>query len=90
MNYCKMSNLDIAKHIIREHYKHASYGLFDTRNIVGDPMTPLFDNGRLKIDICYAYGYYEVFGLTDADFTELENYYLGLGENALTIIEAEE
>ena len=31
-----MSNLEIAKQIIKENYYRGNCGLFDTRNIIGD------------------------------------------------------
>lgn len=33
----------------------------------------------LEIDVCYYYSYFEVFGLSDAEFEELEKYYDSLG-----------
>lgn len=69
------SNLDIAKQIIRQHFTSGECGIFSCRNTTGDPMEPLYDNGQLKIDICYRYEYFEVFGLSDAEFEELKKYY---------------
>lgn len=71
-----MSNkLDIAKKILKKHADDARYGLFDTQNIIGDPMTTLYSKDGLTIDICYGYGYFEVFGLSDSEFRELFAYY---------------
>ena len=36
----------------------------------------------LVIDICYGYSYFEVFGLTSEEFTELEKYYKELKNKA--------
>lgn len=33
----------------------------------------------LKIDICFCYGYFEVFGLNNEEFKELNDYYIKLG-----------
>lgn len=73
-----MTKLDIAKEIIKEHYKEADCGLYDTRNIVGDWMTTIYKDDSLTIDICYNYSYFEVFGLSNKDFEELLTFYNSL------------
>ena len=67
--------LEIAKNIIKKNYEDAQCGIFDCRNIVGDSMTTIYDEDGLQIDICYRYSYFEVFGLTDEEFQELEGCY---------------
>jgi hypothetical protein len=74
--------LEIAKKVIKENYKDADCGIFDCRNLVGDSMTTIYDEDGLQIDICYWYSYFEVFGLTDKEFEELEKYYDGLENEA--------
>ena len=69
------AKLDKAKSVIRENYDNARYGIFCTRNIVGDSMHRLYESGGLTIDICYDWGYFEVFGLSKAKFAELRSYY---------------
>lgn len=69
------NKLEIAKKIIKENYKNANCGIFDCRNLIGDSMTTIYDEDGLQIDICYHWSYFEVFGLTDNEFTELESYY---------------
>ena len=76
-----MSNLDKAKEIIKEHYRFADCGIFNTRNILGDVMNTIYEGESLTIDICYYYSYFEVFGLSDAEFKELEEYYNSLEES---------
>ena len=73
-----MNKLAKAKEIIKENFRNGSDGLFDTRNIIGDTMTELYNNDGLKIDICYGYSYFEVFGLTDTEYDELGKYYRSL------------
>lgn len=54
------------------------YQAFDSRNIVGDAMEPFYNKDGVQIDICYGYGYIEIFGLTKADFRsicDIENYH---------------
>ncbi len=70
-----MSKLEIAKKIIAENIDDARCGIYDTRNIVGDAMNNIYYSEDLTIDICYGYAYFEVFGLTDNEFAELEKYY---------------
>lgn len=70
-----MTNLDIAKAIIWTYITHAICGIFNTRNILGDDITTLYNKDGLTIDICYGECYFEVFGLTDREFEELKTYY---------------
>lgn len=42
--------------------------LFDSRNIVGDPMETVYENNGVTIDYCSQYDYSEIFGLTTAEF----------------------
>ena len=73
-----MNNLEKAKEIIRANYSDARYGIFDSRNLIGDVMNTIYEGDGLTIDICYCWGYFEVFGLSDADYEELETYYNSL------------
>lgn len=68
-------NLETAKEIIKKNLGDAVCGIFDSRNIVGDYMENLYDDGKLKIDICYGYSYFEVFGLTTEEFEKLKEFY---------------
>ncbi len=70
-----MTKLDKAKNLIEMHYKKADCGIFDSRNTVGDEMTTVYKDRELQIDICYFYEYFEVFGLSNAEFKELKRYY---------------
>ena len=73
-----MTKLDIAKKIIKENYKDADCGIFDSRNIVGDWTTNIYNDNGLTIDVCYEWSYFEVFGLSDDEFNELEKFYYSL------------
>jgi hypothetical protein len=46
---------------------------FFTRNLCGDPMSEVYNKDGVKIDVCYAYEYIEVFGLEDEEQEELMN-----------------
>jgi hypothetical protein len=74
-----MSNLEKAKEIVKKYYRDADCGIFNSRNIFGDHMITIYEDVGLTIDICYFYAYFEVFGLSNADFKKLERYYNSLG-----------
>lgn len=76
-----MSNLKKAKEIVKEYYKIANCGIFNSRNCVGDDIATIYEDEDLEIDVCYYYSYFEVFGLSDAEFEELEKYYDSLEES---------
>lgn len=50
-------------------------GLFYTRNIIGDKMTTIATIDGVTIDVCYSYGYFEIFGLTSEEQNELDMWY---------------
>ena len=70
-----MSNLETAKRIVKENFKGAECGIFNTRNIAGDEMTTIYAKDGLTVDICYGYSYFEVFGLPENEYEELFDYY---------------
>jgi len=70
-----MSKLEKAKEIVKEFYRDADCGIFDSRNLVGDCMETIYEGEGLTIDICYHYSYFEVFGLTSKEFEKLCEYY---------------
>lgn len=76
-----MNNLEKAKEIIKALYNVADCGIFDSRNVAGDAMTTVYEDENLTIDVCYKYSYFEVFGLSDTEFEELESYYDALAES---------
>lgn len=73
-----MNKLETAKQVIKDNFQSAHLGLFDTRNIVGDPMRTVYHKDGLRIDICYSFEYFEVFGLSFDEFRELEKFYNSL------------
>ena len=76
--YNRMSDI---KGMILAFAEHAQHGIFFTRNIVGDPMTNIYCEDDVAIDICYDYGYFEIFGLTLKEQIELERFYCNLVES---------
>lgn len=77
----KMNNLEKAKEIVKKYYKDADCGIFNSRNVLGDGTITIYKDESLTIDICYNYAYFEVFGLTNKEFRELEKYYDSLEES---------
>lgn len=75
-----MNKLEKAKEIIKKYYEDGDCGIYDSRNIVGDWMTTVYNDGGLAIDVCYTWNYFEVFGLSNEEFTKLCEYYVELGE----------
>lgn len=73
--------MEIAKRIIKENIRYAEYGIFSTRNTVGDPIDRIYSKDGLIIDICYRYCYFEVFGLSDDEFDKLKRFYKKISGN---------
>lgn len=67
--------LKVAKEVIKEYINNGDCGIFFTRNDCGDYMETLYKDDDLTIDICYHHQYFEVFGLSDNEFLELEEFY---------------
>lgn len=63
------------KDIIEANYCDAECGIFASRNICGDDMTTIYEDKDVQIDICYDWGYFEIFGLTPDEFAEIKEYY---------------
>ena len=66
------------KEVIKNNIEDALCGIFDCRNIVGDPMETIYDEMGGRIDICRNWEYFEVFGLTNKEFSEIESFYKDL------------
>ena len=46
--------------------------MFNTGNLVGDPMCTIYSEDGIVVDYCYGYEYIEVFGLSDEAFNRLD------------------
>lgn len=75
INSNKKDRLEVAKEVIKKYINNGDCGIFSTRNNCGDHMEILYKGDDLTIDICYYYHYFEVFGLNDNEFVELEKFY---------------
>ena len=73
-----ISRIDKVKNVIRDRYIEADCGLYFTRNWIGDPMSTIWEEDGVTIDICYNYQYFEVFGLTEEEENELLAFYESL------------
>lgn len=67
--------IERAKKVIGSFYKLAKCGLFFTRNMAGDNMQTIYDDGEVVVDICEYWEYFEVFGLNEEEQKELLEYY---------------
>lgn len=63
------------KEVIKNNIEDAPCGIFDCHNIVGDPMETIYDEAGVRIELCREYEYFEVFGLTNEEFSEVESFY---------------
>ena len=79
----RKEEFEIVKNIIKERYDEGDCGLFDCRNLVGDPMETIYKGEYFIIDICYYYSYFEVFGTTKEEFNELDKLYYKLFEEKM-------
>lgn len=67
--------LEKAKQIIDQYYNKARCGIFDCKGWGGEDMYTIYASDGLAIDICYRHEYFEVCGLSEDEFLELEKYY---------------
>lgn len=74
----KMTKLETIKRVIKENYKDGNCGIYNTVNIVGDPMINLYNDGEVRVDICYYYSYFEVLGLSIENWNEIVKFYYNL------------
>lgn len=70
--------VELVKQIIKNNIEYARCGIFDCRNMVGDPMSTIYKDAKVQVDICFSWAYFEIFGLTAEEFDEVEEYYNSL------------
>lgn len=73
-----MNRVDNVKKVIDFFYFDANCGIFNSKGIANDTMTTVYDMDGVRVDICYDWDYFEVFGLTETEFGEVEEYYNSL------------
>jgi len=72
------SDMDIVKAIIQYEVNCSDgylNGIYFVRNTAGDEMTTLYDGPDIQLDVCYGYGYFEVFGLEETEQKELKEWF---------------
>ena len=69
------TNVEKVKEVIENNIEDALCGVSDCRNTVGDPMEMIYDEAGVRIYLCREYEYFEVFGLTNEEFSEVESFY---------------
>lgn len=71
----RTQELDMIREEIKSHFECGNCGLYNCRNWAGDPMYTIFNGDYFQLDICYFYSYFEVFGTTNEEFSELKKFY---------------
>lgn len=79
-NMQRKQELEKVKEIIRKNFCFGDCGIYNTRNIVGDFMSNIFIGKYFKVDLCFYYSYFEIFGTNENEFNELKKYYGKLEE----------
>ena len=59
------------------------FGIYDTRNCVGDSTEILYRDSSVTIYYCDEYDYFEVFGLSNEEFDELRIFYDELSDELI-------
>lgn len=75
------AKVEKVKSIIAKNVDDAKCGIFNCRNLVGDPMETLYGDNEVQVDICYGHEYFEIFGLTHEEFAEVESFYQQLNDD---------
>lgn len=70
-----MTNLEKAKEVIKKYFVQGDCGLYNCGNYAGDPMSTIYEDDNITIKICYCWSYFEVFGLSQKEFSELKEFY---------------
>lgn len=71
----RQQEFEHVKELIKGNFDRADCGLFDVHNIVGDEMTMMYKGEYFELLICIRYSYFEVFGMTEEEFANLEKFY---------------
>ena len=61
---------------ILKHLEDVPYrcGIYDSRNIAGDPMSTIYAEDGIQVDACYSYDYIEVFGLNKDEWNDFVSF----------------
>ena len=67
-----MYNFEEVKQFLKDKgYQDKNYQVYNTRNIVGDPMHNVYIKDGVVINECTYYGYIEIFGITKEEYNSL-------------------
>ena len=66
----EIRRIDKAKFFLMERFSEGIQ-MFNSRNLVGDNMTTIYDEDGIIVDECYSYSYIEIFGVTEEEYNEL-------------------
>ena len=77
----EINKLDKAKEIITQYFNDGQCGIFDTYGTDIEPSSLLYDGDGLEILLNFYWEYFDIIGLSDEEFAELEEWY----ENKLRI-----
>lgn len=66
----KIRRIDEVKVFLKELHPEGIQ-MFNSRNIMGDPMYTIYDKDGIMIDECSCYNYIEIFGVTEEEYNEL-------------------
>lgn len=71
------------KEVIKENFCFGECGIYNVKNLVGDYMINIFKGKFFKVDFCYRYSYFEVFGTNTNEFNELLKFYENLSSQKI-------
>lgn len=67
--------IEKVKEVIKYWLVCGGCGLYFCRNMCDDPMETVYNENGIQIDICYAWNYFEIFGLEWDEKNEIERFY---------------
>lgn len=70
-----MTLLEEIKAVLLANIADALFGICNEHRSIGDDTYRLFERGGVIVNICHTYEYFEVLGLSDDAFDEIEEYY---------------
>ena len=71
----EINKLDKAKEIIAQYFDSGDCGIFDTYGTDIEPSSLLYEGDGLEILLNFYWAYFDVIGLSDEEFAELEEWY---------------
>lgn len=69
------NRVEKVKEIIKENIGNGCCGIYNCRDIMGDPKRTLYEDEDITVDICDYYSYFEILGLNNNEFKQVKEYY---------------